>query len=134
MKESTIKTILNNAHAVAINLNDTFYYACADGTCIDMSELEDLEPVIEKYGDMAFVAYEAIKRGHDPEVTSVKYNPNFAPAKDMILDIMAKAEEFGEFYELRDCVKLQPLKPEQRKKLSKKVSRLQEWFSFFIGR
>jgi len=129
-----MQLILDSCHAVAINLNDTFYYACADSACIDMDELGDLDPVLTKYGFDAFVAYEAIKRGHDPQIPSHASDPGFIGAKAMIQEMMDKADTYGEFFTLREAIKEKPLAPAERKKVAKQQSRLLEWFSFFIGR
>ena len=134
MDEEVLKQILDHAHAVAINMNDTFYYACADSSVIDVDELEDLTPVIKECGYYAFVGYEAIKRGHDP-ITPRGQEPKFHKAKQMIHKIMEDAEEYGEFYELRETVKMEVSKPKERKKLSKLISKTKDsWFSFFGGR
>lgn len=134
MKNETLKVILENCLGVAFNMNDTFYYASADSACIDMDELDDLEPVVEKFGRQAFVAYEAIKRGHDPQISEHASDSDFLGAKVMILDMMAKASDYGEFYALREATKCRALAPNERKKVSKAMSRLQDWFSFFITR
>lgn len=134
MKNETLQVIWDNCFGVAFNMNDTFYYACADSACIDMDELEDLEPVIDRFGRQAFVAYEAIKRGHDPQIPEHAHNPDFLGAKAMILDMMAKASQYGEFYGLREVTKGRALEPKERKKVSKATSQLEKWFSFFITR
>lgn len=136
MKDETLQLIFKDAHAVAINMNDTFYYACADVACIDKTELEDLEPIVDKYGFDSFIAYEAIKRGHDPlDKFSSK---NYKQAKNMIEKIMEKADEFGEFFELRDIIKMKndgerkSISPKRRKRLSNLISKMRDgWYSFF---
>jgi len=111
-------------------MNDTFYYASADSACIDMDDLEDLEPVIERFERSAFVAYEAIRRGHDPQIPQHASAPDFLAAKALILEIMAKASEYGEFYTLREATKCRALEPIDY--LDTVVARIQNWFSFFI--
>lgn len=134
MKAETLEVIWENCLGVAFNMNDTFYYACADSSCIDMDELADLEPVVEKFGRQAFVAYEAIKRGHDPQIPEHASKPDFLGAKAMILYMMATASEYGEFYGLREATKSRALEPKERKKVSKAMSKIHDWFSFFITR
>lgn len=135
MKDSTLRLVYDNCLGVAINMNDTFYYSCSDTSTISEGELDDLEPVVEKFGYEAFVAYEAIKRGHDPQIPKNANNPDFIAAKAMICDIINKAEEYGEFFELRRTIeKVKALKPNERKKASKFQSKLEDWFSFFLSR
>lgn len=50
--------------------NDTFYYASADAAEIPYEDLKLIEDVIERYDFAAIIAYEAIRRKHDPEVPS----------------------------------------------------------------
>lgn len=133
MKDSTLKLIFENSLGVAINMNDTFYYACADSASIDTDELEDLEPVIELYGIDAFIAFEAIRRGHDPQIPQ-HITANFLAAKTMIQDIMDKADEYGAFFTLRDTIKMKAHTPQERKRLSKAVAKAKDWFSFFTHR
>lgn len=134
MKNETLRKIFEDAFAVSINMNDTFYYACADSACIDVEELSDLEPVIEKYGHHAFTAYEAIKRGHDPQIPR-NCGPEFQEAKAMIKDIMVKADKYGEFYELRTTIEEnEALEARERRKLAKKKSKMKDFFSFFYSR
>lgn len=134
MTDKNMRMIFENAHAIAINMNDIFYYSCADISCINIDELEDLEPVINKYGFDAFIAFEAIKRGHDP-VIKTNVTSNFKSAKQMIIDIINNADEYGDFFDLRHTLKtIKPLQPNERKKVSKYISKLSSWFSFFMNR
>lgn len=133
MKEATLKTVIENAHGVALNMNDTFYYACADSACIDIDELEDLEPVIERFGYRAFIAYEAIKRGHDPQIPSV-VTAEYKAAKATIEAMIAGADEFGAFYGLRQCLKMEAKTPKEKKRVSRFRAKLKDFYSFFYGR
>lgn len=133
MNSKTIKLIEENCLGIAFSMNDTFYYACADISNIDFDELQDLESVIEKYGYDAIIAYEAIKRGHDPQIPQ-HITPEFLASKKMIEDIMNNASEFGEFYTLRDTIKMRAKTPEERKKVSKKISLMKQFFSFWTNR
>lgn len=134
MKPETMKLVLENSHAVAINMNDTFYYACADAAEISVSEIEDLEPIIDEYGDWAFVAYEAIRRGHDPMIPKYATNPKFVGAKAAVQEMMSKAEEYGELFELRSALKSKPHTPKERKRISQFLAKAKNWFSFFTHR
>jgi hypothetical protein len=88
MKDSTIKLLLDDAFAISFNMNDTFYYACADSSCIDVHELEELEPIIEECGYSTLVAYEALKRGHDPMIPQRGLaDPDYVKAKSKIQEL-----------------------------------------------
>lgn len=138
MKKEVFEVIQKNAHAVAINMNDVFYYACADVSCIDIDDLRALEPVIEQYGYEAFIAYEALKRGHDPQVASSR-TTNFKYAKLYIKKLMDEAEEYGDFYELKEIIEASNDSPDQSmssikssRSLAKIKSKIRDsWFSFF---
>lgn len=97
MKISTMKDIFYCAQSVTINMNDSFYYASADSADIDIEDLKDLEPMIQVYGFEAFIAYEAIKRGHDPSVPILEPD-DFKLAKSAILQAMDNPKKF---YDLR---------------------------------
>jgi len=49
-------------------------------------------------------------------------------------EIINKADEYGSFYELRAAIKIKAYTPNERKKISKKIAKLKNWFSFFIHR
>lgn len=90
----TVNNILtNDAHWVVINMNDTFYYACADLSEINAEDFVQLLPYRKKYGFDAFIAYEAIKRGHDPKIDQ-NNTKNMQKVKKILLDKMEKDEEF----------------------------------------
>ena len=99
-----IKLVHDSTFIFHINMNGTFYYASADGAEIDGGDMIDLLPIIQKYGDDAMVAYEAIKRGHDPQIPQ-RVTKEFKAAKKEIKKIIANAEEYGDFYELRSGLK-----------------------------
>lgn len=71
--------------AITFNLNDTFYYACADGCSIYVHDLEDLEEVFSRHGFDTVIAYEAIRRGHDPKIPQV-VTESYKLAKQTIRD------------------------------------------------
>lgn len=133
MKDKTLQEIFSSSFGVVINMNDTFYYACADSACIGTEELESLEPVIELYGHDAFVAYEAIRRGHDPQIPQ-RCNEKFFSAKKMIMEISEKAEKYGDFFELREAIaESKALAAKERKRLAQARNQKRNWFSFFWG-
>jgi len=127
-----LEKILSSCHSFAINMNDTFYYACADSSQIDSGDMEDLLPIIDKYGFDAFVAYEAIKRGHDPQIPKNANDPKFKAAKQEILDIVNRASEYGEFYDLREYLKQEAQTIEAKEKEIRNKKPKKGWFSFFM--
>jgi len=133
MKKEVFDLVKDDIFAITFNLNDTFYYACADSSTIDIEDLEDLEPVIEKYSRDAIIAYEAIKRGHDPQVP-MSIDNKFKEAKQMILDLMATGDKYGPFYDLKWVQDIKPRTVEDRKKKSKLQAKFREYFSFWGDR
>lgn len=133
MKVKNLRLLFENSHGMALNMNDTFYYACADFASIDTDELEDLEPVIDKYGYEAVIAFEAIKRGHDPQIPDV-VTKEFKESKAMILNIMDTSSEFGAFFTLKRTLKQKAYIPKERSRISKLSSQLKMYWSMFTGR
>jgi len=100
MLESGYKEILENLHTVEINLNDTFYYACADSEELEAEDILELIPLFENYGVRdTLVAVTAVIRGHDPKVKGV-CTSKFKKAKKEIQK-MAKNGTicFAQYYE-----------------------------------
>jgi len=60
--EEAIKTLLNDAFSLQLNINDTFYWACADAEEISGDDALDLIPYIQKYDYHAITAFVAAKR------------------------------------------------------------------------
>jgi len=56
----------DNGWHVAINCNDTFYYACADACEMLPSEALEFRSLVEKFGWAGGVAWCSIKRGEEP--------------------------------------------------------------------
>lgn len=102
---------------IKFNLNDIFYYASADtnnDNGISVGDIRDLTPLIKQYGFWTIVAYEAIVRGHDPEIPKNKENPDFINAKKEILDNLNKYD-YNYLFDLRDTIR-DPYFEEQVKK------------------
>lgn len=55
-----------------INLNDTFFYACADNEEISKEEAKEVIIMIKKYGDSGLIYWIAKKRNYDPEIPEYK--------------------------------------------------------------
>lgn len=104
MKKEIWELILNNAHTLHLNMNDTFHYACADGCKISGDDLLDLIPLVEIYGYDAIIAYEAINRGYDPTIKKV-VTKNFKNAKEQILKSIGEDKEPGVFFDLSTKIK-----------------------------
>lgn len=152
MKDSTLQFLFDESFSIAFNMNDTFYYACGDSSCIDKEDIEDLESLIEKYGREALIAYEALKRGHDPTIPE-HVTKEFKQCKEEILNMISKGDEYEPFYDLRQEIKYREEKGgstilhtgeipngisgsiniEEQKKVAKQKSKLKNWFSFFYG-
>jgi len=52
--------------SVAVNCNDTFYYACADAEQIAPGEVDKLKEVFDKFSWSGVTAWCAVKRGTEP--------------------------------------------------------------------
>lgn len=100
MKKEIFDQIKTEIVDITFNLNDQFYYASADCTTIEMEDLNDLSSVIELYGYCALLAYESIKRGHEPQVKE-NITEEFKAAKNMILDLMGDDNKYKPFYYLK---------------------------------
>jgi hypothetical protein len=93
MRYSTMKTIFENAFYVQMNMNDAFYWGCSDISSIAVEDLEDLEPLIDQLGWEVFRAYEAIKRGHDPDKSVMRDGTKYFEAKKRIIDLINFSDE-----------------------------------------
>ena len=135
MDHDIFKIIKDDLLAVTFNMNDTFYYASADSSTISIDDLDDLAPLVKRYGRTAVVAYEALRRGHNPQIPDY-VTPEFLQARCWIETRIQETGEYGEFFELRDAIKDQAaLKPEERRKLSKWISKsVDRFYSFFTHR
>ena len=89
--------------AITFNLNDTFYYACADGCSIYVHDLEDLEEVFNRHGFDTVIAYEAIRRGHDPKIPQV-VTESYKLAKQQIQKILDTSDKYT-LFSLRSGIK-----------------------------
>ena len=89
--------------SVSFNLNDTFYYACGDGCSIDVCDLEDLEEVFNRHGFDTVIAYEAIRRGHDPKIPQV-VTESYELAKQQIQKILDTSDKYT-LFSLRSSIK-----------------------------
>lgn len=78
-----VKRLLSDTFFIEINLNDTFYYAGADGYRMDSYNMEVILPLYGKYGRDALVAYVSLQRGHDPQIPQ-NVTQNFLAAKKEI--------------------------------------------------
>jgi hypothetical protein len=54
-----------NGFSIAINCNDTFYYACSDAEDIAPNKAYIVKLLFDKFGWCGVVAYAALKRGSD---------------------------------------------------------------------
>lgn len=111
--------VIEGSFTITVNMNDTFYYACADSETLESDDLITILPLITKYGDAALTAYVAIKRGHDPQVTS-RLTENFYAAKKELQPMFDSGElDWEEHYD----------KQERQKEIEKYGSAI-EWSHF----
>lgn len=86
-KEKALENLISYSFNLQINMNDTFHYACGDVGEINSEDALDLLPFIDIYGFDACVAYEAIKRGYDPEIPQ-HVSKEFLEVKQLLLTKM----------------------------------------------
>jgi len=62
----TLKFLKEYAHYIEINANDTFYYASADTTSVDVWDLWKAVEVESLYGAAGVIAFQAKIRDEEP--------------------------------------------------------------------
>lgn len=77
------KKALSGAFSIEFNMNDTFYWGCADRCKMHTEDFFSLEPLYEKYGYDLIIAYEALNRGHDSEHEEVCSSNYFEAKKEI---------------------------------------------------
>lgn len=92
-KEQALENLIKFSFNLRINMNDTFHYACADVCELSSEDALDLLPFIQSVGFDAVLAYEAIKRGYDPEIKDY-ISKEFLEVKQLLMDKMAADENF----------------------------------------
>lgn len=84
--EKLLGLLLNASFEIKFNMNDTFYWASADRSIVMSEHLKKMLPILDKYGYYTIIAYEALKRGHDPEDdVEVKCAEYFEAKKEVAL-------------------------------------------------
>lgn len=61
-REEAMEMLINGAFRLSLNLNDTFFWACADAEEIDAEDSLDLVKYIQKYDYFAIEAFVSAKR------------------------------------------------------------------------
>jgi len=92
-KLKALEAFLEDSFYVISNMNDTFYYACADQGEIESGDLKDLIEYYPKYGYAVAVAYEAIKRDHDPQISQL-VTKEYKEIKQILIERMKENENF----------------------------------------
>lgn len=92
-KEEALEYLIKTCHNLVINMNDTFYYACSDTSEVPSEDALDLVPYIQFYGFNALLAYESIKRGHNPEISDY-LTPEFLEVKEILIKKMQEESDF----------------------------------------
>lgn len=89
------KEILSNVFSCELNMNDTFFWACADSEDIDNDDIEALMPLFHKYSvSDVLVAYVSVKRGYESEHQTIREK-----AKPILPEIKALADTGEILYE-----------------------------------
>ena len=87
--KKAVKILIEGSHYFALNMNDTFAYACADVEEMVPEEFEKIIPIIAKYGHDALTAYAAYKRHTEPIHCKCCHDgPEYQEAKKAIADIL----------------------------------------------
>ena len=104
-KLKALKEMIGSTYHLTINLNDTFYYACADAEELDCDDALRLLPLYQKYGFDVLKAYFALKRGHDPQVKTA-LTKDFYKAKEELIKLRDMGDVlFEEKYESNEAFK-----------------------------
>lgn len=74
-KNALIVKALEGCHYVTLNMNDAFAWGCADSEEIDASDLKELAPLLEKYGNAVLMAVVSVKRGGGVEAAEEPQGP-----------------------------------------------------------
>lgn len=98
--QELLKFITNSCFKLEFNMNDTFHYACSDIANISGDDFEDLIPYIRKYNYDAIIAYEAVKRGYDPDIKQ-NITKEFKQCKKEILEQLNDQSNKYVFFDLR---------------------------------
>ena len=80
---------LEGAIYIIFNMNDTFYYASADSCEMPTEDFVTLISLYEKFGYDLIIAYEAILRGHDPQIPEF-CTSSFYEAKSFLMSNLSK--------------------------------------------
>lgn len=83
-----LKLLKQDSFWIALNMNDTFGYGCADIEDLTFFELEKILPIYEKYGDDALTAFACVKRGEGCMPIKERQNANFSKALVEIKNIL----------------------------------------------
>lgn len=73
-------------------MNDTFYYASADGEDVPYDEWPRLKEIYEQWGQDGLIAWVALRRGHDPQIPQNVTN-QFKKAKAALSKIEVQTTE-----------------------------------------
>lgn len=98
------KAVLENAaYGIELNMNDTFYYACGDSETLNNDDAITLIPIIQRYGDIALIAYCSIKRGG---ALPIRIRDGFYEARSEIQNLADNGDIlFSEYYDMQEIRK-----------------------------
>ena len=75
--------VINDDHGhYVLNMNDTFYFATADGEEVKPEEIKEVARLFSYYGFAGLTYWVAEKRGHDPEISSSREEVEYVRSKE----------------------------------------------------
>ena len=75
--------VINDDHGhYVLDMNDTFYYACADGEEVKPEEIKEVARLFRWYGFPGLNYWVAGKRGHDPEIPQHREEVEYVRGKE----------------------------------------------------
>jgi hypothetical protein len=81
-----------NGWTSAVNVNDTFYYACADAESLEPGRAHEVRAAYERWGYHGVIAWASIKRNQDPLARLV--TPAYLEAKAELLKLQPPIERY----------------------------------------
>ena len=93
-----LKTLVDGALSVQLNMSDTFDFACADAEEISIDDFDKIRKIVAKYGYHALIAYAAVKRGQEPIQCKCGHDgPPYQAAKKEILKVKESFDYFMKY-------------------------------------
>ena len=77
------KLVFEDSFFVSLNMSDTFAWGCSESEDMEAEDVEEIIPLVQKYGRIALVAYAAVKRGYDPQLKNYRVDEYWAAKKEV---------------------------------------------------